>query len=137
MSSIKATTGLALAATVLIAVQAVAIDTVCVKNITKNCADLQQVDTSRVCRQGANAMPCGDLIIASGSVSDVETLPPGGTGNAGPIQMPSGTAQAIIQRFRCNGSACQQSNLETVTCQARRATGGTPQNPAHDQPPQF
>jgi hypothetical protein len=107
-----------------------------VKNITMNCADLH-AETSRVCRQGANAMPCGDVIIASGSVSDVEGLPPGGSGNAGPIPMPSGTAQAIIQRFGCNGSACQQWNLETITCQGRRATGGTCQKPAHDQPPQF
>lgn len=135
MSSIKATR-LALAATVLIAMQAVATETLCVKNTTVNCADLH-ADTSRVCQQGANAMPCGDVIIASGSVSDVEGLPPGGSGNGGPIQMPYGTAQAIIQRFRCNGSACQQGNLETVTCQGRCATGGTCQNPADDQPPQF
>lgn len=135
MSSSRATR-LALAAMTLIAMQAVATETLCVKNVTVNCADLH-ADTSRVCRQGANAMPCGDVVLASGSVNDVDGLPPGGSGNSGPIQMPYGTAQAIIQRFRCNGSACQQANLETVTCQGRRATGGVWQNPADDQPPQF
>lgn len=89
------------------------------ENYQRSCGALH-ANTGRVCGTGANAVPCGDIIVLDTNVNDVRS----GTTAIGPIDFPCGSPASVqIHFWACVGGACQNQGIAKRTCQGRCARG--------------
>jgi hypothetical protein len=94
----------------------------CYANTSKDCANMH-ANLTRVCTSGSNAIPCGDVILTTSSVSDIKAAASGQAGQTG-LTMPCGTGNATIDVYECSGGVCNlQYAAKAFTCQGRCTSG--------------
>ncbi|HWQ28052.1 MAG TPA: hypothetical protein VNN12_03415 [Dehalococcoidia bacterium] len=96
----------------------------CYENLQRSCGDLH-ADRGRICINGANAIPCGDIVIQDNLVWDVKS----GALVKGPIDIPYGDPVYVdVHLFECSGGGstgnCESRGIHHLSCQGRYATGG-------------
>ena len=99
----------------------------CYKNISVSCAGLK-ANTTRACTNGANTIPCGDIILQDSDVPDVRGANPGEAGNRGPIDMPCGEPVWVeLHLFECSGEGntgnCNDLGVQWKSCTGRCVNG--------------
>lgn len=98
----------------------------CYETFQRSCAALH-ANTSRVCHNGANAIPCGDVIVEDNQIPDVTQAKAGEPGKRD-VDGPTEAVSVQVDVWRCDpaqGSAksCVHVGVQEFTCQGRQAKG--------------
>jgi len=80
------------------------------------------INRTRVCDNGANAVPCGDIVIGDVSIDDARGAVVGEAGQVD-VNMPTKRQAIRVRFYNCSGNVCNRQNEEIRTCQGREATG--------------
>jgi len=100
----------------------------CYVKIERSCGALH-ANTTRVCTVGANAVPCGDVILDPAvMIADIRGANVGEAGRVG-IDDTTPAVSVRIHYFKCrqanNQGRCDDQGVSTKTCQGRAPKGET------------